>query len=98
MLGEEFEVSSTTKRAKKNRKRGEEDDFEVPVRTGSISRSKTGRDKPEVPGRFEECEQGVHIVVPLTLQLARFRFLEQEVKNIIVRFLPSCFRKESLKK
>ena len=67
----------------------------MPVRTGSIrgpGEAKNETDKPEVPGRFEECEQGVHVVVPLTLQFARFRFLEEEVNNIKVRFLPSCFK------
>jgi hypothetical protein len=93
-------VPRHNQKCSKGPEKREEDDREVPVRTGSISgpgEPKTGN-KPEVPGRFQECEQGVHVVVPLTLQFARFRFLEQEVNNKIVRFLPSCFRKESLKK
>ncbi len=78
----------------------DEDEREVPVRTKSISGpgdQKNRRDKPEVPGRFQKCEQGVHVVVPLALQFARFRFLEEEVNNIKVRFLPSCFKEKSRK-
>jgi hypothetical protein len=69
--GKSFKCQAQPKSARKNRKSGKK-----------TNRMYNGADKPEMPGRFQECEQGVHVVVPLTLQLARFRFLKKEVNNI----------------
>jgi hypothetical protein len=86
MLEEESDVPRHNQKCRKEPEKREEDDREVPGRTGSISRQKNGREQPEMPCRFQECEQGVHVVVPLTLQFASFRFLEEEVNNLKVRF------------
>jgi hypothetical protein len=70
MLGEESEVPRHNQKCKKEPEKREENDREVPEEpevSGGPGEPKNGRDKPEVPGRFQECEQGVHVVVPLTL-------------------------------